>query len=129
MSQSIVTNIAKAKMVKVRAGILDKLPPIVGVAFGDGAKDGSDYRTPLSTDTALQNELHRQEIDKAELQEDGISVLYTCTLAKETLGGESINECALYDSEGDLVQIKSFSNKGKDDDMEMVFTILDTFAD
>lgn len=127
MADSVVTNIAKAKMVKVRAGIVSSLPKIVGVAFGDGAASGSSLRIPLSTDTSLQNELLRQAVDNAELQEDGISVLYTCTLAKETLGGKNINEIALYDEEGDLVAIKSFSNKGKDDDMEMVFQIEDTF--
>lgn len=129
MSQSVVTNVAKAKTVKVRAGMLDKLPKTVGMAFGDGAKSGTDYRTPLPTDTSLQNELLRQEVDSAVLQEDGISVLYVCTLAKETLGGKSINELALYDEEGDLVAIKSFTDKGKDSDMEMVFSVLDKFSD
>lgn len=128
MAESVVTNLAKAKMVKIRAGILTSYPAIVGMAFGDGAMDGSDPRTPLASDASLQNELLRQEIDGYSLQEDGISVLYTCTLAKETLAGKSINEIALYDSEGELVAIKSFSNKGKDGDMEMVFTILDKFS-
>lgn len=129
MSQSIVTNAAKAKTVKARAGMINALPRVVGMAFGDGAKQGTDYRTPMSTDTALQNELLRQEIDRAELCPDGISVLYECTLAKETLAGKSINELALYDEEGDLVAIKSFTDKGKDDDMEMVFTVVDKFSD
>ena len=129
MSQSVVTNLAKAKMVKVRAGIINKFPKIVGMAFGDGAKQGTDYRIPLPTDISLQNELLRQEVDGAELRSDGISVIYTCILPKETLGGKSINEIALYDEEGDLVAIKSFSDKGKDSDMEMTFTIIDKFSD
>lgn len=127
MADSIVTNTAKEKMVKARAGILSKLPKISGVAFGNGAVIDSNLRFPLPTDTALQNELWRQEVDGYELLPDGISVLYTCTLAKETLGGEVINEVALYDEEGDLTAIKTFSNKGKDDDMEMVFQLEDTF--
>lgn len=129
MSQSVVTNAAKSKIVKVRAGLLDKLPKIAGMVFGDGAKSGDDYRTPLPTDTSLQNELYRKEVDSAVLQDDGISVLYTCVLSKETLGGKSINELALYDESGDLVAIKSFTNKGKDSDMEMVFSVLDKFSD
>lgn len=127
MSDSVVTNFAKAKMVKVRAGIITVLPKITGVAFGDGAIKGSSIRVPLATDTALQHELLRQGVDGCELKDDGISVLYICTLAKETLAGKNINEAALYDSAGDLVAIKSFSNKGKDDDMEMVFQIVDEF--
>ena len=48
-------------------------------------------------------------------------------MAKETLAGQTINEVALYDEDGDLLAIKSFSDKGKDGDMEMVFEILDKF--
>lgn len=127
MADSIVTNVAKAKMVKARAGLASNLPRIVGVAFGDGAASGSSLRTPLPTDTSLQNELLRQNVDSAVLKDDGISVLYTSTLAKQTLEGKNINEIALYDEDGDLVAIKSFSSKGKDGDMEMVFQIEDTF--
>ena len=76
---------------------------------------------------SLQHELHRQLIDGATLQSDEISVMYITTLAKETLAGQTINEVALYDEDGDLLAIKTFSNKGKDEDMEMVFEILDKF--
>ncbi|MBQ8913913.1 MAG: phage tail protein [Lachnospiraceae bacterium] len=127
-TEAVVTNTAKTKMVKARAG-LASLPAIVGMAFGDGAVTGSTIRTPLATDTALQHQLLRQVIDSATLQQDNISVLYACTLAKATLAGENINEIALYDSDGDLVCIKSFSNKGKDSDMEMEFSILDKFSE
>lgn len=127
MAESVVTNIAKKKIVEARAGLIESLPRTVGMAFGNGAVTGSDVRTPLDSDTTLQNETWRQAVDSAVLQEDGISVLYTVTLAKETLADDVINEIALYDSEGDLLAIKSFSNKGKDADMEMVFEITDKF--
>lgn len=129
MADSIVTNIGKSKMVKARAGMLENLPVIAGMAFGDGASDGITIRAPLSTDTNLQNELLRQNIDSKELQSDGISVLYKCTLETDTLAGENINEIGLYDSEGDIIAIKSFSNKGKDGDMKMTFSIVDEFLD
>lgn len=127
MANSVVTNIAKKKLVQARAGLIPRLPVVAGMAFGDGAVNGSLVRTPLETDTALQHELHRQHIGRATLQEDEISVLYESTLEKPVLAGQVINEIALYDEEGDLIAIKSFSNKGKDDDMEMVFEILDKF--
>lgn len=129
MSESIITNIAKNKIIRVRAGLLPALPKIVGMAFGDGAASGSSVRTPLATDTALQNELLRQDIDGVALQEDQISALYTSTLSKSALAGKNINELALYDEEGDLVAIKSFSSKGKDGDMEMGFDVLDRILD
>ena len=128
MAKSVVTNLAKGKMVKARAG-MGAVPKITGMAFGDGANDGNGCRTPLPSDTALQHELLRQDIDGAVLQDDGISVLYTCTLDKASLAGETINEVALVDAEGDLVAIKSFADKGKDGDMEMAFSVLDKFAD
>lgn len=127
MANSVVTNVAKKKIVKVRAGLIPALPKTIGMAFGDGAISGTDIRTPSAMDVALQHELHRQLIDEVILQPDEISAKYVTTLAKETLAGKTINEVALYDEEGDLLAIKSFSDKGKDDDMEMVFEILDKF--
>lgn len=127
MSDSIVTNIAKKKIVKARAGLISALPRIVGMAFGDGAASGSSIRIPLATDVSLQHELHRQLIDGVTLQQDEISAMYVTTLAKKTLAGQMINEIALYDEDGDFLAIKTFSNKGKDGDMEMVFEILDKF--
>ena len=127
MADSIVTNIAKKKIVQARAGLIPALPRTIGMAFGDGAASGSSIRMPLATDVSLQHELHRQLIDGVALQPDEISALYITTLAKETLAGQVINEVALYDEDNDLLAIKTFSNKGKDGDMEMVFEILDKF--
>jgi phage-related tail fiber protein len=125
-NESVVTDIQKAKTVKARAG-LGQLEKIVEMAFGDGAVTGTSIRTPLSTDKGLQHETHRQSLTSIDLQEDGISVLYRCQLAKETLAGKNINEIGLVDADGDFVCFKSFSNKGKDGDMEMGFSIVDQF--
>lgn len=122
MAESVVTNTAKRKILQARAGLIPSLPKIEGMVFGDGA-----IRLPLPTDNALQHELHRQKIDNVTVQEDGLSVAYSVTLAKATMVGYIINEIALYDEDGDLLAIKSFSGKGKDGDMEMVFEITDKF--
>lgn len=126
MSQSVVTNKAKQKMVKARAGILP-LSKITGMVFGDGAKDSSgNILIPSSDENALKHELMRKEIDRfVEVNET--SYRYTCTLLKAELAGENLNEIALYDSDNDLVAIKSFMSKGKDGDMEMTFEIDDQF--
>ncbi|MCI8536760.1 MAG: hypothetical protein HFG68_14580 [Hungatella sp.] len=123
MSESIVTNIAKKKILLARAGLIPNLPKIVGMAFGNGAST----RLPLETDTTLQNEIYRQKVDNAVFQENELYVKYSTTLAQTTLKGQVINEIALYDEDGDLLAIKTFSDKGKDGDMEMVFEILDRF--
>lgn len=126
MAESIVTDIAREKMLKARAGIAP-LPKIVGMVFGDGAKNASGgVIAPTADQTALHNELLRKEIDRYE----AVSKLvyrYICTLAEEELGNKYINELALYDADGDLVAIKTFLDKGKDDDQEMGFEIDDTF--
>jgi phage-related tail fiber protein len=126
MAESVITNTAKRKIIRARAG-LGTLPKAVAMAFGDGAKNGTEVRVPLPTDTALQHELHRQDIGEVKLAEDELSAKYTTELERETLAGESINELALLDEDGDPIAIKSFSDKGKDDDMEMVFEITDKF--
>lgn len=127
MSESIVTNIAKKKILLARAGLIPNLPKIVGMAFGNGAGGGASTRLPLETDTTLQNEIYRQKVDNAVFQENELYVKYITTLAQTTLKGQVINEIALYDEDGDLLAIKTFSDKGKDGDMEMVFEILDRF--
>lgn len=129
MANCVITKSAKRKMVLAHAGIISVIPKIVGVAFGDGAVNGTVIRIPLDTDNALQHELLRKEIDNCKVREDEVSVVYTCTLTKSTLAGKNINEAALYDVDGELVAINTFSNKGKDDDMEMVFNLIDTFEE
>ena len=52
---------------------------------------------------------------------------YECTLTEEELAGKEISEIGLYDANGDIVNIKRFSAKGKDADLAMTFWIKDTF--
>ena len=125
MSKSVVTTIAIKKMLEARAGIAP-LPRIVGVAFGDGAEQNGTVQLPDPDMPHLKNELYRQEIDGYQVISD-TCIRYTCTLAKETLKGNRISEMGLYDADGDLVAIKAFLNKGKDEDVEMAFEIDDTF--
>ena len=125
MGKSIVTTIAIKKMLEARAGIAP-LPRIVGMAFGDGVVQGGSIEPPDADTPFLKNEIYRQENDRYEIISD-TCIRYICTLAKETLSGSRINEMALYDAEGDLVAIKSFMDKGKDEDIEISFEIDDTF--
>ena len=126
MASSVVTKLAKKKMVQARAG-MKSLPIVTAMAFGNGAvsQDGSII-DPSEDANDLINLLLTKEIDRyEELSET--SIRYYCTLNKSELVGKSINEVALVDADGDLLAIKTFSNKGKDPDMEMVFEIDDMF--
>lgn len=125
MGRSVVTTVAIKKMLQARAGI-QPLAKIVGVAFGDGAVVDGALVQPDPDTPYLRNEIYRQENDGYTIISD-TCIRYICTLAKDTLKGNRINEMALYDADGDLVAIKSFLDKGKDEDIEMVFEIDDTF--
>lgn len=126
MADAVVTLAARKKMVQARAGEAP-LPKIVGVAFGSGGVDGNGgVLTPDGTQTALKQELLRKPVDKYTFLSD-TKCRYECTLAEGELTGEFISEAALYDEDGDLVAVKNFLPKGKDDDLEMTIQIDDEF--
>lgn len=124
----IVTTTARRKLVLARAGAID-LPPIVGMAFGNGGVDASgNVIAPLEDQTELLSELYRKTIDGYTVLENEVAtVRYECTLLNNEVADKYISEIGLYDSEGDLVCIKTFKKKGKDDDLEMTFTLDDVF--
>lgn len=124
----IITTKARKKLALARAGET-ALPKIVGMAFGSGGVDGGgDVISPLEDQTELTSELLRKEIDKYEVLEDETAtVRYTCTLTISELANQNISEIGLYDEEDDLVCIKTFKAKGKDDDLEMTFQLDDVF--
>lgn len=124
----VVTTKARKKLVLARAGAKE-LPPIVGIAFGNGGVDESDnVRAPTENQTTLTSELFRKEIDGYTVLEDAVAtVKYECTLLENEMANMYISELGLYDAEGDLVCIKTFKKKGKDDDVEMTFTLDDVF--
>lgn len=122
----VITKKAREKLVKARAGTIE-LPKITGMAFGNGGVDEEGNVLPPSEDqTVLKNELSRKEIDGYSFPAD-TTCRYTCTLAENELAGEEISEIGLYDSEGDIVCIKTFMRKGKDDDVEQTYTLDDIF--
>ena len=122
----IITKTARKKMAKARAGEA-QLPKVVGMVFGGGGVDeGGSVKNPEPEQTSLKNELHRQAIDGYKFISE-TTVQYKCTLSETTISNTSISEIGLYDEEGDVVCIKNFLAKGKDNDLEMVFTIDDIF--
>lgn len=122
----IITKAAREKMVKARAGAI-ALPPVVGMVFGDGGSDDSGNAIPPTDDqVGLTHELYRKVIDRYSLIAD-TTCRYECTLTERELAGEYISEIGLYDQEGDVLCVKTFKKKGKDDDLEMTYTLDDVF--
>lgn len=122
----IITKIARKKLVQARAGAI-KLPVVIGMAFGSGGVDVNGIVVPpAEAQSTLKRELFRKTIDGYSFVAD-TTCRYECTLKEAELAGEYISELGLYDEEGDLVCIKTFTRKGKDDDLEMTFTLDDIF--
>ncbi|MCD8208774.1 MAG: phage tail protein [Bacteroidales bacterium] len=126
MADALITKAGRTKMVRARAGD-SSLPPIVGMAFGDGGVNSSGtVLEPTESQTKLNSELLRKELDSYSFVDD-YTCRYTCSLTEDELVGAKISEAGLYDSEGDLVVIKNFASKGKDSDLVMTFNLDDTF--
>ena len=126
MSKAVVTITARSKMMRARAGDIS-LPKICGMAFGDGGVDSNGVVIDPEIDqNILKSERYRKNIDGYNILND-TSCRYSCTLQLNELSGCKISEIALYDEDGDLVAIKNFSVKEKDNDSEMIFNIDDVF--
>lgn len=122
----VITKIAREKMVQARAGEA-VLPKIVGMAFGNGGVDASgNVIMPEEDQNELANELYRKENDGYSFPED-TTCRYECTLSESELAGEEISEVGLYDEDGDIVCIKNFMRKGKDEDVEQTYMLDDIF--
>lgn len=126
MANVIITKAAREKMVKARAGAIT-LPIVTGMAFGDGGvNESGEVIAPVEEQTELRHELYRKAVDGYAFIED-TTCRYECTLSEAELAGAYISEIGLYDEEGDILCVKSFRKKGKDDDLEMTYTLDDMF--
>lgn len=125
MAKTLVPNVAREKMALARAGTRT-LPAVTHIAYGDGGVDADGVvQTPASTMIALNHELLRKPYDSKEVTAQCV-VTYIGTLAEGELGGKSISEIALVDSEGDLAGVQFF--KARPDDLEQTFKIDDDFT-
>lgn len=122
----VITKKARENLVKARAGAIT-LPKIIGMAFGEGGVNSSGtVIAPSESQSKLNKELFRKAIDGYSFPND-TTCRYECTLAESELTGKEISEIGLYDANGDIVCIKTFTRKGKDDDVEQTYVLDDIF--
>lgn len=125
-ANTVITTTRRKKLAQASAGIIS-LPVIAGMAFGDGGVEGSGgVIPPEEGQTELFHEIYRKETDSYVMASD-TSVRYTCKLPEDILTGSNISEIGLYDTDGDLVCIRTMSAKGKDEGLEMIFSLTDEF--
>lgn len=122
----VITKAARQKLVHARAGAIE-LPKIVGMAFGNGGVDADgNIIAPKEGQDVLANELYRKPVDGYSFLDDTIC-RYECTLTERELAGEEISEIGLYDEDGDIIAIKAFKRKGKDNDIAQTYILDDIF--
>ena len=122
----VITKTARKKLVMARAGDIT-LPVIIGMAFGDGGVDSEGTVIPPTDDQlVLRNEFFRKAISGHTYPSD-TTCRYECTLALDECVGKEISEIGLFDADGDIVGIKCFTRKGKDDDVEQTYWLDDIF--
>ena len=127
MATNIVTKKAKEKIAKARVGLIERLPIVQGFAFGNGGVDSSGAVLEVDVNaTTLNNEIYRRPYESYEFISP-TTCRYTISLGEDELTGQSISEIGLYDSDGDLINVKHFLTKGKDADLMITFYIDDEF--
>lgn len=127
-SKSVTTKVARALLCKAHAG-LGTLPKITKMCWGDGGVDeGGTPKVPTGDETDLYNNLLEKDISDVQLvNDDETTARYTGMLEKAELAGKNISELGLKDAEGNLVVIRTFLPKGKDDDIPMTMEIDEIF--
>lgn len=121
--KSLITLAGRKKMIEARAGVA-ALPPIVQIALGDGGvNENGEVLEPAET---LNHELIRRNVDSITKLTD-TSYRFSLNLTETELVDVAITEMGLVDSDGDIVSIKNFKPKIKDDGMEMTFQMDDKF--
>ena len=126
--RSVTTVAGRRKLAKAHAG-LATLPEITQMVWGDGGigTDGNP-KVPTGKETNLYNRLLAKDISGVEMiGTDQTTARYTGKLEKTELAGKEISEIGLLDAEGTLIVIRTFSKKGKDDDIPMTFDIDEIF--
>lgn len=124
----LMTKKGKEKICKAHAGDA-ALPAIVKIAFGKGGtgEDGQPM-PPTGDELAIKQPLLEKGIESHSFPSQGVCE-YQCHLEKAELAGEFISELGLIDSDGDLVAYRTCLALGKDDDMEISFTMQESFEE
>lgn len=126
-TNSAITDKRREKLCKVTSGKVTSIAKITHIAFGDGGVNAEkEVIAPSASQTALNHELGRYAVGGVTYP-DTTTARYAVTIPKAELNGKFISEAALVDEDGDLCAIKNMLEKGKDENVEFVFTFDDKF--
>lgn len=126
MSNSTTLIQARSHFAQAHAGVTP-LHPITQMAFGRGGADVDDKPIPPDANaTELADEIYRKKIE-SHMFPSATSVTFIATLTYEEANNEQLSEVALVDSAGNIVAIKTFKPKLKDNETEISFEWTEKF--
>ena len=124
---SVITRIRRIKLCQASSNPAKPLAPITHIAIGCGGVDAAGNPTPPGEEqTALNQKLAQYPIGGYTYPVE-TTVRYAVTIPADELSGESINEAALVDADGDLAAIKTMFTKRKDAGVIFTFEFDDEF--
>jgi len=117
---SVKTVKGREKMAKAHAG-LATLPKITHIALGSGGVNGTTPKGLTGNENSLFNEKIRKEIELIEVNSTTYRYVISVDADTDSLNGVNINEAGLFDEDGDLIAIKTFTNKGLESGVTIQF--------
>lgn len=118
MSNAVTTKTARRKFAKAHKGETS-LPKIAEIAFGDEGHDvGGKPIDPSGNETEVPGEFIRKSVDKLSLP-SGTSLRIDGNLDFGEGDGKQVSSIGIYDDDGDLIALKTFSPKVKDEDTRL----------
>jgi len=120
---TVTTVVAREKFAKSHGGDYT-LPTVTNIAFGTGGHNTSTGEPipPSDTDTEVPGEIINKAINSHNYPVD-TTLQVVGDVSDEDIGtGDDISACGIYDSEGDLVALKTFSPKTMSEDMRIEIT-------
>ncbi len=124
---TVITDRRRVKLCQATSGAVGTIAAITHVAFGDRGVDSAGAVVPPSgSQTALVHEVGRYPVGGVAYPVP-TTARYTVTIPKDDLAGVNLSEAALVDADGELCAIRNMLPKGKDAEVEFVFTFDDEF--
>lgn len=113
------TIVGRTKFAKAHRGDIT-LPALTDVAFGDGGHDPvtGEPIPPIESLAAVPGEFIRKPIASSNFPVP-TTLNIVGILGLDEGVGKYVSAFGIYDSDGDLILVKTFTAKGKDLDMEM----------
>lgn len=104
----LLTNIGKAKITNAHA---TKIPvELTEMSVGDG---NGEYYNPTEIQTELVNEVYRAGINEISIDDENNNWLICNLVIPSDVGGFTVREVGLFDSDGDLISIAKYPESYK----------------